>query len=247
MVLPGRLDEAVRAYAAARLSGLTFLQVLGSMVLERLVDVAVLLGFFLLLMAALPLPPVIHRALLLMALLGGALVTVVLVVHLWSRRRKGDGPLSTLLSRLAEGSRAVARPPLLALGVALAVGEWLLTSVVASLAARSLDLSLPWGARLLVTALIFGSFALPLTPAGIGVFEVACRELLPRLYRQLTVGQAVSLALLLHLLLLTPMAIIGTTIIVASGIRLGDVRRWRQQTQAPAPLEGEGQGGRKRG
>ncbi len=231
LIFPFRLDEAVRAYAAARLSRLTFVQVLGSMVLERLLDVCVLLCFFFVLMGLLPLPAWIFTTLLWLGALAGGLITVLLVVHLLSRSGQSFGVFDALLGRLAEGSRAIARPRLLALAALFAVAEWLLTLAVSALGTRAVGLSLPPGALLLVTTLIFGSFAVPLTPAGIGTFEVAMGLLLPLFYG-VTQDQAIPLALLIHTLLLTPMLVVGTTILVLSGIRLGEVRRWRGEEPA---------------
>jgi len=228
LIMPFRLDEAVRAYSAARLSNLTFMQVIGSMVLERLVDVCVLLSFFLLLMGILPLPSWIFNTLLWLGLLAVGLLSVLVVVHLMSRSGRTFGLLGSLLNKMAEGSRAIAQPRLLALAAVFAICEWVLTVSVSGLAAWSLGLTMPMGALLLVTALLFGSFAIPLTPAGIGTFEVGMGLLLPLFYK-VTKQQAVPLALIIHTLLLSPMLVVGSTIIAISGIRLADVDRWRSE------------------
>jgi hypothetical protein len=73
-----------------------------------------------------------------------------------------------------------------------------------------------WGGLLLTTTLLFGSFAMAAVPAGIGVFQVVCEMVLPPLYRVSKV-QAVTLALLIHTMLLFPMATVGTTVIASNG------------------------------
>lgn len=227
IVLPFRLDEAVRATMAARFSGLPAMSIIGSMALERLVDVGVLLGFVLALTWLLPLPGWFNTAVLVTSGVGGVLVALLVMAHLLARTRKLTGVVNRLLDGFAAGSRALMRPHLIALAMGFAGCEWLLTGTVANLVAEASGLSLSVGALILVTTLLFTSFALPLTPAGIGVFEVAMKLVLPRLYG-FTEQQAVAMALMMHGLLLAPMALIGTLVIVATGVRLSEVSRFKQ-------------------
>ena len=77
---------------------------------------------------------------------------------------------------------------------------------------------------MLTTTLLFGSFAFAIVPAGIGVFQVVCELALPPLYG-ITKVQAVTLALLIHTLLLFPMATVGTTVIGATGVKFKDLKK----------------------
>lgn len=271
MVLPFRLDEAVRAVSAARLSGLSAVKMAGSMALERLVDVFVLLFFAFLLLALLPLPAWFAASTTWVGLLAGTLVTALAVAHGLRafRQRKLEkapaarwetGELSTSglavptrsvilrsggalawvsrqVSKLASGSRALGSPHLLGGAMLFSVCEWVLTMQVAGVVASSVGLQhLGLDALLLVTMMLFGSFAMPLAPAGIGTFEYACSITLPALFG-LTVQQSVTLSLLMHALLLFPMLAVGTPVIVASGLRISDVRQWRRDTAAAHPVE----------
>ena len=229
MVLPFRLDEAVRAYVAARFSGLPTLAVLGSMALERLVDVCVLLGFVLALTWLLPLPPQVSSAVLVASAMAGVLVTVLVMVHLFSSREWLKGVLARLLDSFAQGSQALMRPHLVLAAMLFSAGEWLLTGTVAGLVAHAARIELPFGGLILTTTLLFGSFALPAAPAGIGVFQWACALVLPRVYG-INKVQAVTLALLIHTLLLLPMATVGTIVIVAAGVKLSDLKREDDET-----------------
>lgn len=224
MVLPFRLDEAVRAYVAARFSGLPTMSVLGSMALERLVDVCVLLAFLLTLTFILPLPPVVSNSFLVIAAVGGALVVILALVHLFSSRDWLKGVMARLLDNFAQGSRALMKPHLVAGAMVFSASEWLLTGTVSGLVAHAADIDLPLGGLVLTTTLLFGSFALAVVPAGIGVFQVACELVLPRVYG-ITKVQAMTLALLIHTLLLLPMATVGTIVIVATGVKVGDLKQ----------------------
>ena len=224
MVLPFRLDEAVRAYLASRFSGLPMVSVLGSMALERLVDVCVLLIFVLTLTWMLPLPPMVSGAVLVISVFGGVLITALAVGHLFSSRDWLKGVLARLMERFAQGSAALKKPHLILGAMLFAAGEWMLTASVGGMVARSAGIDLPWAGLIVTTTLLFGSFAMAVVPAGIGVFQVACEVVLPPLYG-ISKVQAVTLALLIHTLLLFPMATVGTTVIVATGVKLSDLKK----------------------
>jgi len=224
MILPFRLDEAVRAYLASRFSGLPMVSVLGSMALERLVDVCVLLIFVLSLTFMLPLPPMVSGAVLVIATFGGILITVLVIGHVFSSRDWLKGVLARLMERFAEGSAALRKPHLVVGAMIFAAMEWGLTTAVGGLVARSAGIEMPWVGLVVTTTLLFGSFAMAVVPAGIGVFQVACEVVLPPLYG-ISKVQAVTLALLIHFLLLFPMASVGTTVIVATGVKLSDLKK----------------------
>ncbi len=224
MVLPFRLDEAVRAFVASRFSGIPIVSIFGSMALERLVDVCVLLGFVLSLTLILPLPPIINSAVLVASAMAGVLVAMLVVGHIFSSRDWLKGVLAKLMDRFAEGSRALMRPQLVLAAMVFSAGEWFLTGSVIALVCEAASVPLPPGGMVLATTLLFTSFALPLAPAGIGVYQVACELVLPPIYG-ISKVQAVTMALLVHMLLLAPMATIGSTVIILAGVRLSDLKR----------------------
>ncbi len=230
-VLPVRLDEFVRAFTAVRFTRLPAVPVLGSMVVERMVDFCALLLMLVTLAWVLPLPPWLstaHRYVILgVVILGGGVVLVQLI----SRRLGERGRVAGMVHGLARGTTAAKRPGLLALALGNTLLEWALTAGVVHLVLVAHGISLPWSASLLLTVLCMGSFALPLAPAGIGVFEVATRMVMPALF-DITATEAVGAALTIHALLLVPVVAVGATVIVVGGIRLSEVRRWRDEVRA---------------
>lgn len=229
VVLPFRLDEGVRAYAAARMSGLRWAQVIGSMALERLVDLFVIGVVVLVLLAMLPLPPWFSGTLLVVGVLSAIIIGVLVLSHLFSKARWMPRAVARFIESMAQGSRAMARPHLLGGATAFALGEWVLTVTLATLVSYAAGMDVPLSGLILTTTLLFASFAIPMVPAGIGPFEWAVTKSLPRLYN-VTKFQAATMAMVMHALLLAPMVTVGTLIIVITGIKLKDVQRWRKES-----------------
>lgn len=227
VLLPARLDEGVRAFAAARASSLTFGQVVGSMASERLVDLFVIGVVVLALLAMLPLPPWFIGTLVVVGVLSALIGGVLLLSRHYSASSKLPQLVTRFIGHLVEGSRALARPRLLAVAALFAMGEWVMTICVAAVVTHAAGQTLPLSGYVLVTTLVFGSFAVPVTPAGIGVFEWAVTSALPALYKTPRTTAA-TLALVMHALLLAPMVTIGTAIIVITGIHFRDVARWQK-------------------
>jgi glycosyltransferase 2 family protein len=228
MMLPFRLDEFVRAYVAHRITKLPGTTLLGSMALERLLDFLALLTTLVALALVVPLPSWLATAPRVVVVIALVLAGGLVGLQLLAPRSAGPGPVGRLLRGLAAGSGALRRPPLLAAGFGLAAAEWLGNIVVVALVLKACGVALPWHGVLLLTVLSMVSYALPLAPAGIGVFEVATRLALPELYG-VEPEVAVGVALMVHGLLLLPMAVVGIPVIVAGGVRLREVRAWGQR------------------
>ena len=232
-VLPFRLDEFVRAFAAHRFTRVPGLKLLGSMALERLVDFGVLLLMMAVVAWLLPLPPWLALAAKLVAVATVALMaTLALLQGLGGRL--GAGRLDKFLSGLAGGSQAMRRPDLLVVAVAVTLVEWTITLMVTHVTLEAVGVSLPPGGVLVVVVLFMGSFAMPLAPAGIGVFEVAMRLALPALFG-VSEEAAVVAALAIHTVLLAPVVLTGAVIIVVGGIRMRDVKRFRAESLEVTP------------
>lgn len=235
MILPFRLDEFVRAFVANRLTHLPGARLLGSMALERLIDFLALLAALLFLALAVPLPDWLATAPRVIVAIVLALVVGLVVLQLAAPRWGGHGLLSRFVKGLADGGTALRRPRLLAAGCGLAALEWVGNVAVVVCVLEAYGLALPWHGALLLTVLSMVSYALPLAPAGIGVFEVAARLALPELYG-VEPEAAVGVALAIHALLLLPMALIGTSVIVVVGVRLREVGAWGREQVAEAEV-----------
>jgi uncharacterized membrane protein YbhN (UPF0104 family) len=236
-LLPFRLDEGVRVFLAARLTGLPVPSLLGSMTLERLVDASVLLAVLAALAVLLPLPPWLGHGALVVSALALLLLLGLALGLLGQRRGWLGGGAARWLVGFAEGGRALRRPRLLLGAVLITALEWALTAGVIQLVAVAAGVQLPVVGLVLVVALLFGSFALPLAPAGIGVFQVACGLVLPPLFG-LEPVEAVTLALLVHGVVLVAVVTVGSGVISAAGVGLGELDRVGRDGLLP-PAEGQ--------
>ncbi len=218
VAVPMKLDEVVRAAVAVRLSGLRWPGVLGSMVAERTVDLVGLLGALALLGWWLPVPDWMHAATRNVGWLAAAGAVTVVVLRAAAPRLALRGRLGRLMGGIAGGSEALWWPRTVAVACALCAVEWTLNVGIVACACAALGLTLPPAAWLLVITLFGASVAIPLAPAGIGVFEVAVMLALPAVTGVDPEG-AVALALLCHAVLLVPTVLIGAGTVVWLGPR----------------------------
>jgi len=212
---------------AVRFTRLPAIPLLGSIVVERLVDFVALLGMLLLAGALLPLPPWLSSAVRLVGLISVALGGALFVLRFLSTRLHSAGGLGGVVKGLAYGSSAVLKPGLLGVAMLATIVQWGLIAVMVGVVVAAQGIDLPLGGVLLLTILCVGSFAVPLTPAGIGVFEVAARLAMPLLF-DVTEEQAVAMALGVHAIMLLPALTGGTAVLLVGGISMDEVRAWRE-------------------
>ncbi len=230
MVVPFRLDEFVRAYVATRFTGLPGPKVLGSMAPERLVDLVALLAALSMLAFVVPVPDWLTLA---SRSLGVVVVTAAVVLAclqlVSSKLENLRGRVGGLIRDFVRGGDALRRPGLMAGGLGLSILEWVANVAAILMVIQALGVDLPFAAALLITCLFAASYVLPLAPAGIGVFEVAVMLALPALY-PVDEETAVALALVAHAVLLLLTGTIGATVVIGAGVKMRDVRRWRDET-----------------
>jgi uncharacterized protein (TIRG00374 family) len=207
-LLPFRAGEAARILALKRSAGVSRVETLATVGLERVLDVLCLI---VLLFAALPFLPEVSwlrpAAALALALV---LVLVVLAVA-------GERPFHMLASRstrlehawrsLARGLVALRRPRIAAAGFLLTSASWILVAVSFWLVTLAFGLGLPVAAGLLALAAVGLAMVLPAAPAALGVFEAAV--VLALSAYDVPRSEALSYAFLLHALNLFPYLIAG--------------------------------------
>jgi glycosyltransferase 2 family protein len=208
MLLPLRAGEAARIVALRRSAGVSRVESLGTVALERVLDVFCLL---LLLFAALPWLPEINwlrPAAVLAFALAAVLIALAVVgerpFHALARRWER---LEHLWHNAARGLVGLRRPRIAAVGFLLTTVSWVLVAFSFWLAMLAFDLDLPPVAGLLALAAVGLSLLLPAAPAALGVFEAAIVIALgaydvPR-------SEALSYAFVLHALNLFPYLLAG--------------------------------------
>jgi hypothetical protein len=233
VVLPARLGEGVRAVLIARRERLDVAEVVGTVVLERIVDTATLAVVALL--AALMAPTVPGWVVQTTAGVGViGFVAVVLLTMLradltsWFRTSvptlAGAPPVAAVLAVMGRFGRGVGggqRLPVIGLAAAISTCAWLLDGVTFWLIAAALGIDLGFVAALLVAAVAVLGTAIPSAPGYIGTFEVAATTTAAAI--GVARSTALALAVMAHAVTVLPLAVGGAIAVVVLGVRFGGV------------------------
>ncbi len=223
-IMPARAGEAARVMVLTQRSNVAPVEIVGTVVLERVYDVVTILVLF---FAAEPLLPSVSwfgTAAVVAIVLAVAIVLVVIVLAVF-----GDRPVRAVLRPLQKVSwfsgerieRTVdelvhglsgLRHPLLALeAFVLTVIAWMFTALCAYVLSVAFHMHLPFAAGLLVAVAIGVGNILPSPPAAVGVFEGATLIAL-RAYHVPT-STALPYAVVLHLVNFVPFLIAGAVLL----------------------------------
>jgi hypothetical protein len=226
LLLPARLGDVARAYLAARSFGISSLVTLGTIVVERVSDTALIL--LVVLVAGLAVAPSSQVAgwaelIAVVAVIGLAAVVVVGIGVLRSGvlDRQFGRQVRAIVARVAQGGAALRRPR----GAAQVVGLTVLPFGVAvcTFGAISGALGLPldpvqWALVLGVLAL---STAIPAAPGSLGTYEFAGVTVLGIL--GIGSSQALAATVLIHVMALVPSALLGLVATLVLHVRIADV------------------------
>ena len=228
--LPARLGEVVRAYLVSRRESVPFSMALGSVLLERVMDLASLAVVGWVAAVVANAPDWIVKGTAVVALAGVAVTGFLVIVGLtrivrWTRGllERGAGRLAWLagaLARFAEGAGEQPRP-VIAICLAISVGCWLLDGTTFWLAGRAIGADLAWGTALLIAAVTVLGTAIPSAPGYIGTFELAAVAA----GEALGVGRedALAIGVLAHVITTIPLAIGGVLSLAQMSLSLGGV------------------------
>ncbi|MEA2621179.1 MAG: glycosyltransferase 2 family protein [Chloroflexota bacterium] len=230
IALPARLGEVVRAYLVSRREPVAFSLSLGTVVLERVMDLATLalVGFVAAVLAGGP--AWILSGTAVVALLGLAVTAFLVVVGLarlvgWAQRlvagtsRRVAG-LAALLVRFGEGAGAQPRAAI-ATALAISVACWLLDGTTFWLAGRALGVDVAWPSALLIAAVTVLGTAIPSAPGYVGTFELAAVAAANAL--GIASEPALAMAVLAHVMTTVPLAVGGAIALVAMSVSLKSV------------------------
>jgi glycosyltransferase 2 family protein len=219
-IMPARAGEAARVVVLTQRSDISPVEIVATVVLERLYDV---LGILVLFFAAEPWLPHVSwfgaaavAAIVLAALISAA--ALVLAVF-------GDRPLRVLLRPLARfslfsgerlehtlaelvhGLSGLRHPRLALEAFAWTIAAWLLTALCAYFVTIAFHLHLPFASGILIAVAIGAGMILPSSPAAVGVFEGAA--LIALTAYDIPHSSALPAALVLHLVNFVPFVLVG--------------------------------------
>ncbi len=247
--LPARLGELVRAYVLARTEKIRTATVLGSLAVERIFDLVMLVIFWGLSLVFAPVPAwfrwsgyiTFGLGLLVGGLLWGIHATRGRAAA-WSQhpliaRLPGPiaGAVSAAIPAFGAGIQAMGHPALLARAAAWSVAIWVTSGSVFLFVAASLHIALPYWSIFILTFVVCVGISVPASPGFLGVMEGACVLGLSLLG---TAGPvALAFAILYHITQIIPPLLLGSYYVVTEHLTLDMVGG------APA---GEPRGGRKK-
>ena len=223
-ILPARAGEAARVVVLTQRSSTPPVEIVGTVVLERLYDVLAILVIFFAAEPWLPHVSWFGAAALAAIVLAGLIIAAAIVLAVY-----GDRPLRLLLRPLGRlslfsGDRLERTVTELAhglsglrhLGLALeafvwTIAAWLLTAMCAYLVSLAFHLHLPFACGILVAIAVGLGMILPSPPAAVGVFEGAALIALGAY--GVPHSSALPFAVVLHLVNFVPFVLIGAVLL----------------------------------
>ena len=230
-ILPARAGEAARVIALYSRARTSRAEIIATVVVERVFD---LLALLLLLLCAYPWLPEIswlRNAAILGAIVTAALaVVIVLIVRYDERavhwllrplrriRRPGFAErVEAAAINATRGLVALRNPVIAVRGFVLTIASWFVLALSYWILMEAFALALPLDSAILVTVAINLSLVLPSSPAALGVFEAATIIALNAF--AVPHAEALSYALVLHVLNLVPFLVIGAVLLGPSALR----------------------------
>ena len=223
-IMPARVGEAARVVVLTQRSSAPPVEIVGTVLVERLYDVLAILVIFFAAEPWLPHVSWFGAAALAALVLAALIIAVAIMLAVY-----GDRPLRVLLRPLRRlslfsGERlehtiaelAHGLSGLRHLGLALeafvsTIAAWLLTAVCAYFVSLAFHLHVPFSCGLLVAVAIGLGMILPSPPAAVGVFEGAALIAL-RVYG-IPPSSALPYAVVLHLVNFVPFVVVGVLIL----------------------------------
>ena len=242
-ILPGRVGEVLRPYVLARREQLSVSAAIGTVVLERLLDLAVILAIFGLSVVAYESPPGIEGGRLLPALyFGGIVATGFALGTLGLAGAAAANPatvgrsvarvtsmlpgglsqrMAQLSHRFSEGFGVMRRPGPLVGATVWTMVVWLSIAAGLWLVALAFGVEMtPAGAGIVLVLVVMG-VAIP-TPAGVGGYHAAFQVGATTLFAA-SAESAVGAGLVAHAISFLPVTIVGVVLMAHEGVHLAGI------------------------
>jgi len=236
LVLPPRLSDVARAVAAGRYHATSSTNLFGTIVVERLLDVLMLVVFGAGVSALMSVPPLMFGALLtLLAIVLAAVVVlwsgqrgpIGLVVRLAGRWRGPGSRIHAIVDRFLVGAGVIRDRSLVPKAFMITLAAWTCAAIVASVTLIAFDVqAAPWFAGVFVIVIVNMAGILPAPPAGIGVYHYAAMiGASPWITDE---SAAFAFAVIAHASSMAVVIVLGTGSLTRKGLSLGGLRRMAQ-------------------
>lgn len=226
-ILPARLGEPMRAVIAARRERIGTAESLGSVLVERLVDIAMLAVVAFVAALLIDGPAWTIQLLGVAAAAGVAgmvlLLTVGLGPLLWVADRLGlsrRAGVREVIARFVAAAGGRSRSRALVGAAGLSVAAWLLDAGSFWLAATAVGVDIPYAAAMIISGVSVLGTAVPSAPGYVGTFELAAAGTAGAL--GVPGAEALALAIVVHFVTLVPLALGGAVSLAAMGASFGE-------------------------
>ncbi len=222
-ILPARLGELVRSHHLGDRTGVSRASVLGTVVVERVVDTGVLVTIASAAIVILSVRGIVASAVLLGLALTGFLVAALALALVAHRLPYADRVVAAVerwpavvraASRLRGGLAVAGRPRTMAGALGWSVAAWGATIVAFAAAGQAIGVELTWGQAALLAAGVSLVTAIPAGPGYIGTFELAAVEIGKAV--GVAADPAFALALLVHAAILAVTTVGGVVAFLAT-------------------------------
>ncbi len=234
-VLPARLGELVRSHYLGDRERISRTTTLGTIVVERVVDTAVLVAIASVAILLLHVRGIVASAVLLGIGLTGILVVGLALALVAHRLPFADRAVAAverwpavvvIAGKLRGGLAVASRPRTLAAAVAWSLVAWGATVVAFAAAGQAVGVELSWGQAALLGAGASLATAIPAGPANLGTFELAAVKIADVF--GVGADPAFALAILVHAVILAVTSIGGAVALVRVG--------WGRRDASPLPV-----------
>ena len=241
-VLPARLGEVVRSHDLGTRTGLSRPMILGTIVIERVVDTMVVVSIAAAAILVLSVRGIVASAVLVGFALTSLLVVIV-VVGIYAHRLPGADRVRVFLARwprvrhvlvrLRDGLAVASNVRAMAIAVVLSIGSWTCTVLAFAAAAQAVGVEPTIGQAALLAAGTNLATAIPAGPGYVGTFELATVTIAASV--GIDKEPALAFAILVHVATLLVTSIGGAIVLIFGGRR----RRAVVPHQEVAPGAGE--------
>lgn len=255
-LLPGRIGEVLRPYVLAKREGFSGAAAFGTVVLERLLDLLVIVlsvAGFILVVDSPTNDPQLLTTLRTAAVTGGAAAVVMLVIIVWLARSPerteqalrwcvcvtpgwAARVVAEIGQRFLQGLAVVGRPGPLIVAMGLSVVLWLSVAYGMWLTSLAFGIEVSFGESVILMGMVAIGVAVP-TPAGVGGYHAAYELGATSLYGA-GVDQAVAAALVMHVLAFLPLTLPGLVFMAQEGLHLGSLSRLAANRESLGEVSG---------
>jgi uncharacterized protein (TIRG00374 family) len=225
-ILPARLGELVRSHYLGDREGISRAAALGTVVVERVVDLVACVGIASVALLVLSVRGIVANAVILGAAVC-ALFLIILAVGIVAHRLPGLDRIRALVERwprvrelarsLQEGLSVAARPRTVAEAILVSGVSWTMAILALAAAGQAIGIQLSLGQAALIGSGVALAGAVPAGPSNLGTFELAAQELGKAV--GVPAASALALGILSHVLILLVTSIGGAVAFARLGWR----------------------------